>query len=338
MNRLQDNSTSSKRIRHNPKIHAPALYIPIWLIQVPVKKLSHGAKILYGRLSQWSNERGDVFRTVYDLSLELGMCESSVEKFLKELKDNNLIGIFHPQAGGINHYEFYDHEWMYEPIREQLVYKNDKFDPPYNHTAPSVSSYGTPPYNHTDINIIEIKEIKDTHSAKEVDEKEYNLEKALFSNPEQKRKAIFFREQCRQDAKVKSLYESLRAKGLDKSFEDVVDECVSYYGSKENPELINPQRLLNWLNREELPKHNPAPKYVPKEQRANEYEQIARREREAEESKRQEIEASKGFKQLVQQACERLSLPERMKRFAEDRLSLGMSLMDYHNLLLQGVR
>lgn len=137
---------------HNPKSFAPAVYIPCWLIQVPIKLLSHAAKMLYGRLSQWANENGTVYRTIGQLSEELGTCRSSIEKHIKELKDMGLIGTYQQQNGGINHYEFYDHEWMHEPIKEQLVYKSDRNDPPYDNTVPPVRSYGTPPYDHTDIN------------------------------------------------------------------------------------------------------------------------------------------------------------------------------------------
>jgi len=156
--------TKNTRKLHNPKSHSPAVYIPCWLIQIPNKLLSHGAKLVYGRLSQWATEHGHVFRSVPQLSKELGMCESSVEKYQKELKDCELIGTYHPQAGGVNHFEFYDHPWMHEPLTKELVYKSEEphEDPPYKHTAPPVQSYGTPPYKHTDINNTKVKEVKNT--------------------------------------------------------------------------------------------------------------------------------------------------------------------------------
>ena len=72
---------------HNPKSHAPAIYLPCWLSQVPTKLLSLGAKLVYGRLSQWSNNKGLVHRTTNQIALELGMCKRSVGKYYKELKD-----------------------------------------------------------------------------------------------------------------------------------------------------------------------------------------------------------------------------------------------------------
>lgn len=144
---------TSKKL-HNPKSHSPAIYIPCWLSQVPNKLISHGAKLVYGRLSQWCNSTGQAYRSASQLAIELGMCVSSVEKYQKELRKCELIGTFQPQAGGVNHFEFYDHPWMYKSIHKNLTYETT---PPYDHTVPPVQQYGTPPYKHTDINIKEIK-------------------------------------------------------------------------------------------------------------------------------------------------------------------------------------
>lgn len=141
-------------IRYNPKSHSPAVYIPCWLIQVSTKLISNNAKILYGRLSQWANSSGVVYRSCPQLTKELGTGISSIERHLKELKDCGLIGTYHPQAGGVNYYEFYDHPWMHEPLQQELTYKSD---PPSELTAPPVRIDGTPPSELTDINIKEIK-------------------------------------------------------------------------------------------------------------------------------------------------------------------------------------
>jgi len=154
---------NNNKKRYNPKSNAPAVYIPCWLIQIPISLLSHGAKITYGRLSQWADALGHAYRSSKNLAQELGTSEKSIEKYLKELRDNQLIGTYHPQAGGINHFEFYDHPWMHEPIKEQLVYKNDRYDPPSNRGEPSLQSEGPPPSNRRDINIKEIKIKKDIY-------------------------------------------------------------------------------------------------------------------------------------------------------------------------------
>jgi hypothetical protein len=155
-----DKKNTTKKL-YNPRSDYPSVYIPCWLIQVSTKLLSNNAKMLYGRLSQWSNETGQVFRSCPQLAEELGAGISSIERHLKELKDVGLIGTYHPQAGGLNHYEFYDHEWMHVPINKNLSYKTPSAQPcgtpPSKVTAPPVKSDGTPPSKVTDINIKEIK-------------------------------------------------------------------------------------------------------------------------------------------------------------------------------------
>jgi hypothetical protein len=159
---MSDRKNNTFRKAHNPKSYSPAVYIPSWLIQVPHNELSFGAKLLYGRLSQWSNTKGTVYRSCPQLSKELGIAERTVEKFIKELKDCGLIGTFQAQAGGSNNYEFYEHEWMHRELAKELDY--DQNTPPHNHAAPPAQPCGTPPHNHADINIKEIK----TNTNKEI--------------------------------------------------------------------------------------------------------------------------------------------------------------------------
>lgn len=147
---------------HNPKSNAPSVYIPCWLIQVSVHLISSNAKLLYGRLCQWSNEEGVVFRSAPQLAQEIGTSIRQIERHLKELRDSELIGTFQPQAGGLNHFNFYDHPWMHLPINKHLVYKMpppDKAEhPPTSTSVPPVNSVGTPPSDVADINKKEIKE------------------------------------------------------------------------------------------------------------------------------------------------------------------------------------
>lgn len=182
MKSANDNSNfETKRKIHNPKAHAPAVYIPCWLIQIPIKKLSHAAKMLYGRLSQWCDKTGNCYRSAKELAQELGCSERSIVDYLKELTDEGLIGTYLPQAGGVNHFEFYDHPWMHEPINENLVYKSNKDDPQQNPAEPSAESCGTPQQNPADININKTKEIKSTSLCEK--NKNFGLEEILNDNP-----------------------------------------------------------------------------------------------------------------------------------------------------------
>lgn len=148
---------------HNPKSHAPALYIPCWLAQVPNSLLSFAAKCLYGRLAQWSGPKGDVFRSYNQLAQELGSTKRSICDYVKELKDVGLMDTFQPQKGGLNHFVFYDHPWMYEPINEFLSPKPEE-DPTQNSAHPHAESCATPTQNPARINKKEVKEIKNTNS------------------------------------------------------------------------------------------------------------------------------------------------------------------------------
>lgn len=133
----------------NPKGQSPAYTVPCWLSQVPVKQLSDGAKILYARLTQWADSEGHAFRSAIQLAPELGIGYRAVEKRIQELKSAGLIGTYHPQAGGLNHFEFYVHEWMSAPTHKNLSYKSD---PPHDHVVPPTRSCGTPPHDHVAIN------------------------------------------------------------------------------------------------------------------------------------------------------------------------------------------
>lgn len=116
-------SKVSKQVKfHNPKAYSPAVYIPCWLIQVDAHQLSHQAKLLYGRLAQWSNANGVVYRSVKQLSQELGFSSDCVERTLKELRDVKLIETYQVKPRGVNHYRFLEHEWMSEPINKNLEY------------------------------------------------------------------------------------------------------------------------------------------------------------------------------------------------------------------------
>lgn len=134
---------------YNPKSHAPSVYIPCWLIQISNKKLSARAKILYGRIAQWSNSNGVVHRSVEQLSKEVGSSKSGLERSLKELKDFGLIATYHPIDGGVNYYQFFDHPVMHEKINESLEYKNNDFNPPSKMTAPPVKNDGGVPSKMT---------------------------------------------------------------------------------------------------------------------------------------------------------------------------------------------
>jgi len=249
---------------HNPKSHAPAVYIPCWLIQVSIKLLSNGAKILYGRLSQWANSNGTVYRSIPQLAEELGCSERSIEEYLRELKNVSLIGTFHPQAGGVNHYEFYDHPWMHEPIKEQLVYKQDKFNstvyPPHDRVVPTTSSCGTPPHDRVVINNKEIKEIKC------VGETPSHTQVSSLKKQKAEAKAL-------GDEKIKNLFQE-KFGGYDITIEEMFTACQEHYEQKSR--WATNDKFLKWVIAEKTQnykkiKHELIPNRIPTEEDFKKY-------------------------------------------------------------------
>jgi Helix-turn-helix domain len=132
---------------HQPQNLANAAHIPNWLIQIPCKMLSFGAKLTYARLCKWAGKDGKAFRSASQLAIELGSSERQIQRYTQELKEAELIGTFQPQAGGINHFEFYDHVWMYRNICDELLYKSYD-DPTTDCRTPPTTDCRTPPTTH----------------------------------------------------------------------------------------------------------------------------------------------------------------------------------------------
>ena len=150
------NKEATTKVIHNPKSESPALYIPCWLSQVSTKLISDGAKILYGRLAQWSNSKGDVYRSAPQLAKEVGVSYRTIENRIKELKTLGLIGTYQPKKGGMSSYVFYKHPWMDDKLHAGFNLDN----PPPNLVVPTTKNGGTPPPNLVVISKISKKKVK----------------------------------------------------------------------------------------------------------------------------------------------------------------------------------
>ncbi len=148
---------------YNPKANAPAIYIPSWLSQIPNSELKYQCKLVYGRLAQWCTNQGKAHRSAKQLSEELGMPTRTVEKCLMELRNKKLIGCFQQTEGSHNHFEFYDHEWMYRPLNKHLCYLNNENTPSAQYAVPSAQC-AVPSAQCAVHKIKEIKEIKDNNN------------------------------------------------------------------------------------------------------------------------------------------------------------------------------
>jgi DNA-binding transcriptional ArsR family regulator len=118
---IMSDQVLSRRKLHNPKAFAPSVYIPYWLIQIPLSIVSANAKLLYGRMAHWSCEQGQVCRSVSQLAQELNLSISDTKEHLKELEENNLIKQFKSSNDKSISFELCENKWINEEI--SIVYE-----------------------------------------------------------------------------------------------------------------------------------------------------------------------------------------------------------------------
>ena len=58
-------------VKHSPQLSYITYKLKGWLIAIPIKELSGGAKILYARLEAWKGKRKEAYRSVANLAAEL---------------------------------------------------------------------------------------------------------------------------------------------------------------------------------------------------------------------------------------------------------------------------
>lgn len=178
---------------------------------------------------------------------------------------------------------------------------------------------------------------KDITTTKEIShtQGEFFLEETLFLDSEQQRKAIVMRKLCLKDEKAIAKHAALNT---DKTFVEVLDECVSHYATQQQPQLVSPQRLQTWINREvrfnqQQTMNKPAQKYQSAEDRAANEQKIREREMKAQTDKQAEIAASKGFKAVI-----RRSKQEIEAELEAERIKLGMTKSEHAAYVLSQPR
>jgi hypothetical protein len=343
----ENNNTSPKKL-HNPKAHAPSAYIPAWLLQVPLNLISAPAKLLYGRLSQWSNERGIVYRSTNDLSLELGASSRQIERFIKELKDVGLIGTYHPQAGGVNHFEFYDHPWMHEEINKNLVYKSIPEEnytprqfvgtPPTDLSVPPDRFVGTPPTDLSDINIKEIKKIKSKNTPTGVDNFKsafLSLENLTAENPHDIDPSVLHEWLLIRKRKKSPLTRTAWAR-TNKVLNRLVEAGLNAHECFERMVANGWQGMEFKYFEQEL--KQPLKKYPTHEERAANELAIRQREIKAQEEKQREIDNSFRTKQAFDALKSSMTFLDAKKKAEGEMKLLGMTAKEYHVHLLHNNR
>jgi hypothetical protein len=106
-------------------------FVPNWLMQRT--EISQGAKLLYGRLSQYYGGFGKCFAGRETLATELAVSSRTISAYAKELKKYQLIQVVNKGLGRTNRYYFLHHPWMENAVT--WVKKNvdaDEMDSAYH--------------------------------------------------------------------------------------------------------------------------------------------------------------------------------------------------------------
>jgi hypothetical protein len=227
---------------YNPKATAPAVYIPAWLSQVPSKLLPPSCKMIYGRLAQWASSEGKAHRSAPQLSQELGIPVRTVENCINILKNKSLLGSCQHEDGGVNHYEFYDHPWMHEPINKNLCYKSDNFTPPAKIAVPP-AKIAVPPAK---IAVHKIKEIKG-NKKKSVGKVETDVSSThtnVSSLKKEKAEQIAL-----QDEAVLKLFRE-KFSGYSVTIEELFAACQEHYEQKNL--WATKDKFMKWVKSEKI--------------------------------------------------------------------------------------
>ncbi|HXJ39082.1 MAG TPA: helix-turn-helix domain-containing protein [Bryobacteraceae bacterium] len=101
--------------RFNPFQMFTGLFIPIWLAGSP--RLSPGAKLCYGRLTQLSGDKGECWPGQQSLAKLFKVNERQIRRYLTELEEEGFIAI---QQRGLNRSNVYVFLW-HEEIEAQPI-------------------------------------------------------------------------------------------------------------------------------------------------------------------------------------------------------------------------
>ncbi|KKS05160.1 MAG: hypothetical protein UU58_C0001G0020 [Candidatus Nomurabacteria bacterium GW2011_GWA2_41_25] len=107
--------------RINPYKKFNGIHIPEGITKIPISKLSHGAKICYGRLARYAGANGLCLPRIKTLAEEIGVKRRAVDSYIKELKDFGLIETQRRGLNKSNKYYFLDHSVLYDALTNALV-------------------------------------------------------------------------------------------------------------------------------------------------------------------------------------------------------------------------
>jgi hypothetical protein len=103
---------------YNPKKLFTGIFIPESMVRLPYEVLSPGSKLLFGRLVWHTSDDGDCFPARPTLAKEIGVSESSIRDYLKELEDQKFIERVRTGPGA-NSYNFPWHATLEASLRKK---------------------------------------------------------------------------------------------------------------------------------------------------------------------------------------------------------------------------
>jgi hypothetical protein len=167
-------STSQSSVIHVGEPYNPwrlfhGLFVQTWLARRPVKEISPGAKLVFGRLCQYAGRDGQAWPSHADLAAELGYSPRQARRLVTELVSLGLIRrIGRTRVNGStksNGYEFIGHQWMMELDTEDMLESGNPADNRPHLTTPAGSDVARPPRsNPATLEEIHVEEIQERES------------------------------------------------------------------------------------------------------------------------------------------------------------------------------
>lgn len=133
---------------YNPFRMFYGIFIPEWLCQA--RCISHGAKMVFGRLARYAGEFGVAEPAQAVLALECGMSDDSCYRYIKELADHELLAVQRRGLGRPNRYTFLWHDMIgavradadQRPVDGPAHDSGEPRIPPFTETESSEESSG----------------------------------------------------------------------------------------------------------------------------------------------------------------------------------------------------
>jgi len=215
--------------RFNPYKTFNGVFIPEAVVSIPVKKLSQGAKLAYGRLCRYAGKDGKAFPRRETLAEEVGCQIRQVDSYLRELKRFGLLESVRIGLGKPNEYYFLWHEIFDSGQEKTSSVKQNRADSELLENRESGSrDTATPSIKESHVK--RIKERENTANAESL----LGGEKKTKSNSQEiQNLVVYYREKIDSSARLTNKAEKVLRKRFDEfTFDELVTAIDNF--SKEH--------------------------------------------------------------------------------------------------------